>query len=661
MGRPASKSKWKLDWRSAVLTIALLLKPLLTPATATAETIVVPPSANANIEISRALERARSLRRLRPEQGITIELGSGTHRLTEPVRLGPGDAGTPDHPLVIRGARGVTLTGSVPLERTMPVKSLLSRLPTISRDHVIYVSAPASATLSRRIETPRTFNHVARPTPFELFEDDGPLVPARWPNDTFAMSGAVAAAKALVLPGERISRWLSEADLWLAGYLSEDWSFETLPIASLDPAKAILTLDGTPLFELKPARRIFVFHAASKLDSPGEWYRDLTSRKLAIWPRNPGSSIEASVAQGIFRIEGTSHIRIADMELVRTRDDAVRVSASRDVVLAGVTIRDVAGRAAVFERSVSSGIRSSFIDQTGEGGVVLDGGERTTLLPAGLFAENNHITRYARLGRTYKPAVLLAGVGNIARGNYIADSEHMAIYVHGNEHIVEGNEITSVLSETSDAGAIYSGRDWTARGNRIIGNYIHDIAGGNADRKGIYLDDMASGFRVEDNLLIRIGQPIFIGGGRDNVVTRNIVISTDAGITVDARGLTWARSAITSPDSELRSGLKRMPVQSPLWRARYPGLAAILEDQPGTPTGNQISANLIASPRPYDVTPEAARVLNLTMDRISPIDQIASSASSAGDFARANASLLRELGRDPATFHNLDRRNALTR
>ncbi len=105
------------------------------------------------------------------------------------------------------------------------------------------------------------------------------------------------------------------------------------------------------------------------------------------------------------------------------------------------------------------------------------------------------------------------------------------IGIHGNEHRIVGNELTHLLMGTTDNGAIYAGRDWTARGTVIAGNFLHDIrADPGFENKGIYLDDEASGFVIRQNLFLRTDQPVFIGGGRDNIVERNLFVSSSPAI-----------------------------------------------------------------------------------------------------------------------------------
>ena len=47
----------------------------------------------------------------------------------------------------------------------------------------------------------------------------------------------------------------------------------------------------------------------------------------------------------------------------------------------------------------------------------------------------------------------------------------MAIYLHGNDHIIEYNKIHHVLQSVSDSGAIYMGRDMSEVGNIIRHNF----------------------------------------------------------------------------------------------------------------------------------------------------------------------------------------------
>ncbi|MFX4864959.1 hypothetical protein ABTB62_19455, partial [Acinetobacter baumannii] len=90
--------------------------------------------------------------------------------------------------------------------------------------------------------------------------------------------------------------------------------------------------------------------------------------------------------------------------------------------------------------------------------------------------------------RTQSSAIELDGVGAEASGNLIADAVGYAVYLRGNDHVFRRNEVARLIHGLSDTGAIYAGRDFTARGSIIEDNYIHDIRTvPGMEVKGVYL------------------------------------------------------------------------------------------------------------------------------------------------------------------------------
>jgi hypothetical protein len=228
-----------------------------------------------------------------------------------------------------------------------------------------------------------------------------------------------------------------------------------------------------------------------------------------------------------------------------------------------------------------------------------------------MFVENCQIVRFSRLGQTYRPAVELRGVGNALTGSYLAGSPHVAIMFLGNDHRIEANEITNVVTDTSDSSAIYTGRDFTARGTVLRNNFLHDIrAARGFEIKGIYLDDFASGIRMEGNLFLRVDQPVFIGGGRDNESVGNIFLASEPALHIDGRGLTWAKESFKNPNNTLRARLAQVPFYtSSVWKARYPSLVNLLEDDPAVPKRNVSRDNLIIGGVAYQLFPEVDKAL----------------------------------------------------
>jgi hypothetical protein len=565
--------------------------------------------------IAEAVALARQRRQSAPEPlNITIEIASGTYRLQSPVMLGAQDSGTVEHPLVIRGQHdGATrIVGSAPLKRISvdPSNAFFARMNPAARSHVEVYELPNELRSSPNIDLARFHPVLASPVPFEIFDENGALWPARWPNSGWARTVTATAGEipTFSLGTERTLQWVGEPDMWAAGYFKEEWSFETQRIGAVDSASKEVSLVKSLPYGIQAGSRVYVYHAASELDEEGEWYRDRETNSVFLWPRSPATDVvpEVSITETGFVSNGASNIRFESLTVERFRANGIRVLGGSNIVVSEARIGWTGALGASFQDSFNSGIRNSLITDTGEGGVQLFGGNRATLSPAGMFVENCQIVSFSRLGQTYRPAVELRGVGNSVTGSYLSGSPHVAVIFLGNDHRIEANEITNVVTDTSDSGAIYTGRDFSARGTVLRNNFLHDIrAARGFEIKGIYLDDFASGTRVEGNLFLRVDQPIFIGGGRDNESIGNIFLASEPALHIDGRGLTWAKESFKNPNNTLRARLAQVPFYtSSTWRTRYPKLVDLLDDDPAVPKRNVSRENLIIGGVAYQLFPE---------------------------------------------------------
>jgi hypothetical protein len=110
----------------------------------------------------------------------------------------------------------------------------------------------------------------------------------------------------------------------------------------------------------------------------------------------------------------------------------------------------------------------------------------------------------------------------------------------------------------------------------------------------IYLDDQHCGHTIYGNLFERCSRAVFIGGGDDNIVTNNVFLDCWRAAHIDNRGMGWQKKATDDPNGTLRSRLRSMPVNSDLWKERYPTLPGVLEDEPNIPKRNVFAQNISA-------------------------------------------------------------------
>ena len=603
--------------------------------------------------LGHALDLVTRLRQSHPAAPITLSLAPGLFRLDHAVVIGPAQSGPAGAPLLIEGAPGgqSVIEGSVPLDplgEALP-RDIAERLPPEARGHVRLYRLPAAALALPTIRTMSLLHDRPATVALEVYDEQGALVPARWPDTGWAQVATGSTAKddpSFTLDAARLARWRAEPDLWAEGFWRWNWLFEAFPVAGIDVAAGRIDLPQLPYEGIVKGARVRISHALSELDRPGEWWRDEARGLLVAWPRDPGGRLEVAVAASLIDIEAARHVRLDHLVLTHARGDLVTVQAASDVVIAHSRFTWAAGRGAVFQDATGGGVEDSAFDDLGGTALKLAGGDRASLTPGGLFVRRSRFARFARLTLTQTAAVDLDGVGAAVEGNLFADAGAPAIGIRGNDHRITGNELTGLLAGLDDNGAIYAGRDWTARGTLIEGNVLHDIrADSGLENKGIYLDDMASGFTIRHNLFLRVDRPIFIGGGRDNVVSGNVFVASSPAIHVDSRLQTWATSSLDDPDSELLAAYRAMPVASPLWRQRYPDLAGILADEPAIAKDNRLTRNSFVLSEPFDFSDGGQADRQVIADNAGPAGLRLADGADLAALARTS--------RDPRAFAGL--------
>ncbi len=558
------------------------------------------------------LERARDeVRKLKqagplPTGGVVVELAAGVYELARPLELTAADSGSAEAPIVYRAASGaeVRLVGGRQVTNFVPVTdaAVLQRLDESARGKVLQADLKALGI--------KDFGQVATDGQrLEVFFQDKPMTLARWPNEGFVrvldvVGGAPHKIHGIpgdkigkfVYDGERPTRWAGEADAWLHGYWFWDWSDQRQQIESIDPEKHIIALK--PPYHGYGYRKnqwYYALNLLAELDAPGEWYLDRTAGLLYFWPPAPleqGKTL-VSVLPALISCKETSCVTFRGLILEATRSTPVVISGGRGMRVVGCVIRNTGG-SAVSVSGTEHGVIGCDVYETAAGGIHLSGGDRQTLTPGGNFAENNHVHHYARWNRVYNPGITLQGVGNRASHNLIDNAPHMGMGFGGNDHLIEFNEIHSVCYESNDAGAIYTGRNWSMCGTVIRNNYLHHINGFEGRGcVGVYLDDQFGGTQITSNLFYKVTRAAMIGGGRYCAIENNIFVDCLPATHVDSRGLGWAGTGA----SGLEKGLKEFPYQTPPWSERYPYLVNILNDEPMAPKGNVIARNICVGGR----------------------------------------------------------------
>ncbi|MCG6154840.1 right-handed parallel beta-helix repeat-containing protein [Rubinisphaera margarita] len=664
--------------RTVALSLALILQ-IAIPASAEVSYHVSPQAKSAGdgssaqpyrslAEVRDRIRADRKAGQIPAGESVVIHIAPGDFQLESTFELGPEDGGTAEAPVIYRATEpgSVRLQGGITLkpERFAPVddSSVRDRLDKTARNHVLVCDL--SEVVSKSFPEFKTSYRGSPAGPW-LYVDHEPMTLARWPN-TDAESGSWATFSkavdtglpnpkssdptkqklhpgAFVFEDSRPARWNLDEGVWLLGYWTHDWSDEVIRIAGYDRGSKVISLAAPHNYGINGGtwgaaeRRFFALNTLDELDAPGEWYLDRNQKRLYLYPEGSlknSSIVLATLSQPLLQIKGAKHLRLEGLTFEYGHSDGVSLEKTEHVELAGCVVANLASTGIRVDGSNNT-VRSCDVYNIGRGGISVNGGDRKSLTPAKNLIVNNHIHHYGNFQRTYAPGINVQGCGQVVKNNLIHDAPHNAVLYGGNEHLLERNEVHSVVLETGDAGAFYTGRNWTSQGNVLKGNYIHDLGSGNPDHvntMGIYLDDCDSGDTLQGNIFVRAGRAIMIGGGRNNPVLGNIVIDCPIGLHIDSRGMTWKQwNNPDYPSWMLEEKAKALDYQSPPWSTRYPHLARIMEDSPREPLHNPILGNLFVDCK-KQVTSFDGNVKKL-IDKFEISDNVAVNSTGADGIA----------------------------
>lgn len=508
--------------------------------------------------IYKAVEELRKIKS--PDKSAIIVIGKGIYKMDKSLILDERDSGSEKKPVVFRAQdkEGCVFYGGFQLTEYETVKDekILNILPEQAKGKVIQFDLKKLGITNYGELKVRGFGQpMPYPATIELYFNGRPMTLARWPNEGFAI------VKKVIDPGslkekrpsvfeydsDKPSRWLKAEDAWLFGYFRYLWADGTLKIGKIDPEKKTITtaqpynyagegMAGQPII-------YYAFNLLEELDTPGEWYLDRKKGILYFWPpENPEKAkIEISVLdRPMLVMKNVSNVIFERIIFDMGMHDGIQVENCNNILFAGCTISRMAGNGVVITGGCHNGILSCDIHTIGRTAIEITGGERETLTPATHFVENCHIYSFGRIDRTYTPGVVVNGVGNIVSHNLMHDCPSSAMRIEGNNHLIEFNEVHTVVTESDDQGAVDMWGNPVYRGNVFRYNYFHDI--GKIGKEpfltgmaGIRLDDAISGQVLYGNIFENCSKGYFGGvqihAGRDNILDSNIFVNCSIGIS----------------------------------------------------------------------------------------------------------------------------------
>jgi hypothetical protein len=467
-----------------------------------------------------------------------------------------------DAPIKISGAADVTvkadgvvrLIGGKPLSGARPVSGDTAARFGCAHGKVMTVNLSENGVTQTGDFVSRGFARPVSPSHSEIFADGKPLKLSQYPaNGYLKISGfetpesdeGWGAVNGKLSDGfyykdERPKSWLFSSDLIVHGYWAYDWANSYESVELLDAERGFVK-NRPPYgnYQFHIGQRFCFLNILEEVCSPGDYYIDRAGGMLYFIPFEDAARNELVISQcaePAFVLENCINTTLSGITVEAFRGDAITVSGGAGNSVISCHIKNIGNRGVVVNYCKDARIEGCDIHDCGDGGIEATGGNRRTLESSEILIYNNHIHHIAKWTRCYQTAANITGVGITVSHNLMHDLPHTAVLYWGNDMQITDNEIYSAVLETGDAGAVYSGRDYTCRGNVVSGNYIHHLGGVGMGTMGIYNDDCLSGTVMEDNFFFECSRAIFLGGGRDFIARRNICKDCYPCVSIDGRG-----------------------------------------------------------------------------------------------------------------------------
>jgi hypothetical protein len=372
----------------------------------------------------------------------------------------------------------------------------------------------------------------------QIFVGDQMMTEARWPNsnDLFHVNWATAQAGTTTtqvvdsnLPNVHLTG--AKIHLWSG---SDPWEPQTGTITASSQGQLIFAPDDAgfpPYIQAQAGGYYYLYRSLVLLDTQNEWYYDPTAMVLYFWAPggvNPSTlDVRAKQRQYAFDLSGQSSVTVEYINIFACTIN-MNVSSTNNT-LEGINAQYVSQ---FTDLPDTFGPFSYSYDHLTDSGIIINGsgnmlqdstiawsaGNGVALLGTNNTVKNNliHHVDYMAIsdsGIVIQGTAQVPGILQLIKANTIYACGRICVlpspyvaYANITNDDISYNNIFSAMMLSRDAGEIYTSFT-TASGTAIQNNWLHDtrsLYSGPADNyptPGVYLDDYATGWVVDQNIL----------------------------------------------------------------------------------------------------------------------------------------------------------------
>jgi len=369
----------------------------------------------------------------------------------------------------------------------------------------------------------------------QIFVGNQMMTEARWPNgnDLFhvnwATLGAGTTTTQLVDPNLPNINWTGAKIHFLSG--TDPYCPETATVtasASGQLTFALDDVDNPPNIAPTSGGYYYLYRLLGALDAPNDWFYDSGAGTLYLWAPggvNPGTlNVRAKQRQYAFDLSGDSNVSIENINLFATTINTDSLSTNN--TLDGINAQYPSQYTDLPSQSELQPGASGYgwDDYNWNTGIIMNGsgnllenstiawsaGNGVTVMGSSNTVRNNLIYNTGYNGND-ATGISVFGTGHEIQYNTVHTSGRYGVNIYSypvnpNNNDVSYNNLYNAMMLGRDGGEFYTG-EATQTGTVIHNNWMHDtqsLFAGAADNftlAGVYIDEEAGGFEVDQNVL----------------------------------------------------------------------------------------------------------------------------------------------------------------
>jgi hypothetical protein len=363
----------------------------------------------------------------------------------------------------------------------------------------------------------------------QVFVGNQMMTEARWPsgNDLFNVNWAIAETgtndSQLVDSHLPNNGWTGAKVHLLSG--SDPWNAQSATVTSSASGSLTMSLDDadfSPFIQPQAGGYYYLYRSIAALDQQGQWFYDSGQQLLYFWA--PGGvdpntlDVRAKRRQYAFDLSGQSNVNITNISLFGCGTNMNASSANN--LLDGIDAQYLSHFTDF--PAVAAGPTSYWYAHFMDSGIVMNGsgnilrnstlawsaGNGVSLMGSDNTVQNNLIVNTGYAGGSAS-GIYLFGTGHEVQNNTVHTSGRTSLTnfpypVTPDNNDIGYNNFFNAMLLNVDGGEIYQG--WTVTATRIHHNWLHDTQtpiplSPGAPRAGMYIDEEAGGYEVDQNVL----------------------------------------------------------------------------------------------------------------------------------------------------------------